>query len=112
MNMEKDVEPIEISDEKLAMVVAASSALDYLNKKPNAGIEEAMKHVIKNFKATGNARLAGIAAANHVLKFKEKNIKATEKQAMQNLANSTQDILDSMKDNLKEKSESEEIKIA
>ena len=50
MNMEKDVEPIEISDEKLAMVVAASSALDYLNKKPNAGIEEAMKHVIKTLK--------------------------------------------------------------
>ena len=87
---------MEKENTKLMMLTAASLALDYLKKNPNADSEEVMKHVIKNTKADGEAKLAGIAAANHVIKFKEKNWKATQKHVMQDLSNSMSNILESI----------------
>jgi len=87
---------MEKENVKLAMITAASSALDYLKKNPNADSEQVMKHIIRSIKAEGEAKIAGIAAANHVVKFKEKNSEATQKQVMQELSNSMRSILKSI----------------
>jgi len=87
---------MEKENVKLAMITAASSAMDYIKKNPNADSESVMKHIIKSIKDTGEAKIAGIAAANHVIKFKEKNSKATQKQVMQELSNSMRSILKSI----------------
>ena len=84
-------------DKKLVMITAASSALDYLKKSPNADSETVLKHVMRNMDAEGEAKIAGIAAANHVIKLKERNSRATTKQILQDLANNTDLILSSIK---------------
>jgi len=87
---------MEKENVKLEMITAASSALDYIKKNPNADSEQVMKHIIRSIKAEGEAKIAGIAAANHIVKFKEKNHKATQKQVMQELSNSMGEILKSI----------------
>ncbi|MFH1711422.1 MAG: hypothetical protein ABH840_03875 [Nanoarchaeota archaeon] len=87
---------MEKENTKLLMISAAASALDYLKKNPNADSEEVMKHVIRNIKAEDGKKIAGIAAANHVVKLREKNLKATQKQLMQDLSNSMDKILESI----------------
>jgi hypothetical protein len=80
-------------DVKLAMITSSSLALDYLKANPNADIEEIMKHVIQNASAKGDAKIAGIAAANHVIKYKQKNWRASSKEIMQNLTDSMNGLL-------------------
>lgn len=82
-------------DVKLAMMITGSSALDFLKKNPNADSEQVMKHVMRDVRAEGEAKIAGIAAANFVIKLKEKG-KITDKKALQELANSTSEILNSI----------------
>lgn len=84
---------------KIAMISAASLALEYLKQNKNADTEQAIKHVMKNFKLKGDEKLAGIAAANFVLKYKERDSRATQKQVMQELADSTENLLNSMRKN-------------
>lgn len=81
---------------KIAMISAASLALDYLKQNKNADTEQTIKHVMKNFKSQGDEKLAGIAAANFVLKYKERNSRATPNQIMQELTNCTENLLNSM----------------
>ncbi|MBU3913644.1 MAG: hypothetical protein KKB21_03745 [Nanoarchaeota archaeon] len=85
----------EEKDVRLIMIAAASSALDFLKKNPNADSEQVMKHVIKNLKVEEGKKIAGIAAANHVIKFKEKNPRKTDRNAIQNLSDSMSKILKS-----------------
>ncbi len=82
---------------KIAMISAASLALEYLKQNKNADTEQAIKHIMKNFQVSGDEKLAGIAAANFVLKYKERDPRATQKQVMQELANCTENLLNSMK---------------
>lgn len=82
---------------KIAMMSAASLALDYLKQYKNADTEQAVRHVMKNFKVSGDEKLAGIAAANFVLKYKERNSKATPKQVLQELADNTENLLNSIR---------------
>lgn len=83
-------------DVKLLMVAAASSALKYQSES-NADLEEVMKTVIKNLNSRGNEKLAEIASINHVLKYKQKNPKALEKQILQDLTDNSDRILNSIK---------------
>lgn len=92
----------KIKDVKLAMIVASSSALTYLDKNKNADIEEVIRYVIGELKAERDAKIAGIAAVNYILKYKQKNPRAGQKEIMQNLANSANEIFDSIKDEIKE----------
>ncbi len=88
--MEKDV--------KIEMVKAASLALDFLKKNPQADTEKIMQHVIKNYKPETEEKekfkLAGMAAANHAIKFRERVPQATQKQIMQNLTDNLNSILE------------------
>lgn len=88
---------------KIAMIAAASAALDYLKSNPKSDSERIMKFVIKHLNAEHDSKIAGIAAANHVLKLKERNFKLTDKKAMQDLTDNAENILRSIK--TQEKSE-------
>lgn len=87
---------------KISMISAASLALSYLKKKPTADSEEVMTYIMKNLEARGYGKLAGIAAANHVIKIKERNSKATQKQILQDLSNNINPILESIEKNAPE----------
>jgi hypothetical protein len=85
-----------IKDIRIAMIAAASNALNHHKKNPNAQIEDAMRHVLASIDAKDNAKLGAIAAANYILKFKQKNPNSTEKEAMQALTNETERIISSI----------------
>ncbi len=89
-----------IKDEKIAMIVGASSAYSYKKKNPYAENERIMRHVMMDIKAGRDVKIVGIAAANFVINYLNRNPKATEKEVMQNLANETGKILSSIKDQI------------
>ena len=80
---------------KVAMIVAAGKALEYIKKNPNADIEETIKHIMKIIKAEKNMKRAAIAAVNFALKLKEKNPNTSDKKIMQQIMNNMNDILSS-----------------
>ena len=84
---------MEEKEVKIEMIKAASLALSFLKKNPATDTEQAMKHVMKNLKSDGEAKIAGMAAANYVLKLKEQSSRTTEKQIMQKLTDNTDKIL-------------------
>ncbi len=86
-----------ISNEKIAMIVGASSALSYRRKNPSADSEEILKYVIKTIELNKKAKVFGVAAADFVIKYITKKPQATEREVMQNLTNETPRILNFIK---------------
>lgn len=88
----------KIKEPNLAIMVASATALTYFEKRPNSSLEEVMQHVIRELNATSEAKIAGIAGANFVIKYKQRNPSATQKQVMQKLVESAKDIIASITD--------------
>jgi hypothetical protein len=80
-------------EKKMVMVEAAGCALSYKTKKPSADTEEVIRHVIKTISAKREMKIFGVAAASFVLKYLERNPRATEREVMQKFANETNSIL-------------------
>lgn len=99
----------KIKDVKLAMMVTALAALDYLKLKPTADVESVMRHIIEKVHADNDAKIAGIAAANFVIKYVQQNPGLSQKQVMQQLVNSTNEILDSIENETQEMPDLQEI---
>ena len=86
-----------IKHSEIAMVSAASYALEYQDKNPGADIEEIIQKVIENLDNLGTERsvkVFGIAAASEILKLKKENKHKTNKQILQILVNNTKSFLD------------------
>ncbi|MDP1729057.1 MAG: hypothetical protein Q8L27_02545 [archaeon] len=77
--MEKDVE--------FLMVNAATKALDYKDKNPEALEEEIIKYVLNTLNVESALKIKGMASANEVLKIKKISKNATNKEVMQMFMN-------------------------
>lgn len=81
-------------DVKLAMMIAASKAIEYKKKKPQADTEEILRHVMRAVNARGDAKIGAIAAATRAVKYKEQNPGAKDKEIMQRVMNESSEIVD------------------
>ena len=94
-----------IKDSEIAMVNAASYALEYQDKNPGAEIEEIIRRVINNLDALRtekNLKVFGIAAASEILKLKKENKNKTNKQILQMFVNNTKSFLERINEGMDE----------
>ena len=89
-----------ITDSKLVMTVAGSAAMSYKKKKPAADTDEILSHVMKA--VFSEEKVFGIAAANYVIEYLKKHPHATEKEVMQNLVNESNEIINSIEEQMSE----------
>ncbi len=73
---------MENEEEKFLMINAASKALDYRKKHPEADSEEIIKKIMHAIEASEKLKLMGIASADDVLKLRSKQPRATDKEIM------------------------------
>jgi len=59
-----------IKDKEIAMVNAATLALDYKEKHPRCWDDDAVAYVMKNLEAPQKVKIYAIAAANEILKVR------------------------------------------
>lgn len=59
-----------IKEKEIAMVNAATMALEYKEKHPRCWDDDAVAHVMKNLEAPANIKIYAIAAANEILKVR------------------------------------------
>ena len=88
-----------IKHSEIAMVSAASYALDYQDKNIDADIEEIIQKVIENLDALGtkiDLKIFGIAAVSEILKLKKENKHKTNNQTLQIFVNNSKGFLDRM----------------
>ena len=82
---------VKENDKKVAMMIAASKALEYKKQNPSAIIEEVMQHIINSINVERDAKIAAIASANKAIKYKEQAMK--DKEIMQKIMNESDQIL-------------------
>ena len=73
--MKKDVE--------FMMINAATKALEYRKKNPEALEEEIIRHVMNNLAVKPNMKIIGMASATEVLKIQKISKGSTDKQIIQ-----------------------------
>jgi hypothetical protein len=76
-----------IKDREVAMVNAASMALEYRAKHPRAWDDDAVAHVVKNLRASKEIQIYAIAAANEIIKMRKLDRDSTDKQLLQEFIN-------------------------
>lgn len=94
-----------IKHSEVAMVNAASYALEYQDKNPGAEIEEIIRKVIENLDALRtekNIKVFGIAAASEILKLKKENKHKTNKQILQIFVKNSKSFLDKINEGMGE----------
>lgn len=94
-----------IKHSEIAMVNAASYALEYQDKNPRAEIEEIIQRVIQNLdtlRTEKNIKVFGIAAASEILKLKKENKHKTNKQILQMFVNNSKGFLDKINEGMDE----------
>lgn len=72
-----------INDAEIAIVSAASKALELLKKDPYMPIEEIIKIVMLHVNASSNAKIQAIAAVNGVVKIRREDRTMTDRQIVQ-----------------------------
>jgi hypothetical protein len=85
-----------ISNIKLAMMLAATKALEYKKEHPDEEVEEMIKHIMHNFPSSSDAKVGAIAAANKAIKYKRGNPKMRDKEIVQMIADESDEILKGM----------------
>lgn len=94
-----------IKNSEIAMVNAASYALEYQDKNPEADIEEIIRRVIQNLDALRtekSLKVFGIAAASEILKLKKENKHKTNKQILQMFVNNTKSFVEKVNEGMEE----------
>ena len=81
---------------KIAMMMAASKALDYKKINPKADDEEVLQFVMNEIKANSVAKIGAMAAATKALKYLQQSPGAKDKEIMQKVMNESNDILMTM----------------
>jgi len=72
-----------IKDREIAMVNAASAALEFRAKYPRIWDEDIIKKVFSTINAKSELKIYGVAAANEVLKLRKSYQDLTDKQILQ-----------------------------
>jgi len=94
-----------IKNSEIAMINAASYALEYQDKNPEADIEEIIRRVMNNLDALGtknNLKIFGMAAASEALKLKKENKHKTNKQILQMFVNKSKNFLEGINEGMEE----------
>jgi len=94
-----------IKNSEIAMVNAASYALEYQDKNPGADIEEIIRKVMGNLdvlKTKNNLKIFGMAAASEALKLKKENKHKTNKQILQMFVSNTKSFLEKVNEGMEE----------
>ncbi len=89
-----------IENSEIAMINAASYALDYQDKNTDADAEEIIQKVIENLdnlETKKNLKIFGIAAASEILKLKKENKHKTDKQLLQMFVNNSKSFAEKIK---------------
>ena len=81
---------------KIAMMMAASKALDYKKINAKADDDEVLQFVMKEIKANSVAKIGAMAAATKALKYLQETPNAKDKEIMQKVMNESDDILMTM----------------
>ena len=90
---------MEIDNEvKIAMVTAASQALDYQAKNPNADSEEIIRYIMKELRVKGDEKVGAIVGASRALKEKQKTNRPN-KIIIQEIMDQSNEILMSIGEN-------------
>ena len=72
-----------IKDREIAMVNAASKALEIMDNSPDADTEDIIKYVMASLDAPSELKIQGIAAANEIIKMRRAYRELTDKQVLQ-----------------------------
>jgi len=80
---------------KIAMMTAASKALEYKKINPKSDSEEVLQFIMKELKAKGQEKIGAMAAATKALNYLEDS-SLNHKQIMQKVMNDSEDILMTM----------------
>jgi len=80
---------------KIAMMKAASKALDYKKTNRNADVEEILGFVMAELQEKGNEKIGAIAAATKALKYKEQS-NFSDRQILQKIMDESGELLTSM----------------
>ena len=94
-----------IKNSEIAMVSAASYALEYQDKNPGAEIEEIIRGVMNNLdalKTKNNIKVFGMAAASEALKLKKENKNKTNKQILQMFVSNTKSFVEKVNEGIEE----------
>ena len=94
-----------IKNSEIAMVSAASYALEYQDKNPGAEIEEIIRGVMNNLdalKTKNNIKVFGMAAASEALKLKKENKNKTNKQILQMFVNNSKSFTEKVSEGMEE----------
>ena len=94
-----------IKNSEIAMVSAASYALEYQDKNPRAEIEEIIRGVMNNLDVLGtknNLKIFGMAAASEALKLKKENKHKTNKQILQMFVNNSKSFTEKVSEGMEE----------
>ena len=94
-----------IKNSEIAMINAASYALEYRDKNPEADIEEIIRRVMENLDAlrtNKNIKIFGMAAASEALKLKKENKNKTNKQILQIFVNSSKSFVEKVNAGMEE----------
>ena len=74
-----------IEDKEIAIISAASKALELMEKNPHVEVEEIIKIVMGNLDAKSEEKIPAIAAIDAVVKLKRENLNMGNKQIIQKL---------------------------
>ena len=94
-----------IKNSEIAMINAASYALEYQDKNPEADIEEIIRRVMNNLDVLGtknNLKIFGMAAASEALKLKKENKNKTNKQILQMFVSNTKSFVEKVNEGIEE----------
>ena len=72
-----------IKDREIAMVNAASKALEIMNQSPMADSEDIIKYVMASLSAPPEIKIQGVAAANEIIKLRRARQDLSDKQVLQ-----------------------------
>ena len=81
---------------RISLMVAASKALDYKKKNPNAEIGEIMHSIMKDNEIIESAKTSAVPAVTRAIKYKE-STNLNDKQILQKIMNEMPEILVSTK---------------
>ncbi len=89
-------------DAEFLMVDAATKALEYKAKNPDAPDEEIIRYVINCLQVKPELKIAGVASANEVLKMQKMSKTLSDKEIMQAFMNNLPKMVASLSENFEQ----------
>jgi len=72
-----------IKEKEVAMVNAASKALEFFNKNPFVEVSEIIQYVMQSLNTDIESKIQAVSAVNAVVKLKRENLGLSDRQIIQ-----------------------------